>query len=84
MHSLIIYQESLKVGENEVVLNDSITFTITVKDTDTVISNKTTTITTDYQPIIISSVGGGSALLAGVGVLVFFLIRRKRLLKVVK
>ena len=83
-YSLTIYKESFKEGENEVVINDSISFTITVTDTDNVISSTNKTTTIDYRPIVFSSVGGGSALLAGVGVLLFFLIRKKKLSKVVK
>ena len=76
-YSLHISQDKFEEGDNEVVINDSISFTVTVKKVEGVIIDKTTII--DYTiPVIIASVGGGTVILAGVAVLVIILIKRKK------
>ena len=75
-YSLVISKDQLKEGENTVVINDNVTFVITVEDTDVVLTEKTTVI--DHAPIVIASASGGTVLAGGVAALIVLLIRRKR------
>lgn len=77
-HSLCIPADCFKEGDNEVVVNDSVTFNVTVNNTDEVIIDKTTVI--DYTPILIISVSGGVGvlLIAGAVVLTIVLVKRKK------
>ena len=75
-YSLHISKDQLNEGENAVVVNDSVSFTITVKNIDSVIVDKTTFI--DNTPILIGSLCGGIALLVGAGLVVFILLRKKK------
>ena len=75
-YSLHISKDNLQEGDNEVVINDSISFTITVKNTKGVIVNKVTVIDNTI-PVIIAIAGGGTLLLAG-GAVVLILILKKR------
>ena len=75
-YSLHISKESFNEGENEVLVNNSVAFKVTVNNTDSVIVDKTTIV--NYVPVFVGSLCGGIALLAAAGVVTFILIRKKK------
>lgn len=76
-YSLHLSKDLFKEGDNEVVINDSVSFTVTVNGIEDKIIDKTTII--DYTPILVASICGGAGLLiAGGAVLAILLIRRKK------
>ncbi len=75
-YSLIISKQYLNEGENEIVLNDDVSFNITVKNTIEVVVDKTTFV--DNTPILFVAIGGGLVLIAGVTVITILLIKRKK------
>ena len=75
--TLHLSKDLFKEGDNEVVINDSVSFTVTVNGIEDKIIDKTTII--DYTPILVASICGGAGLLiAGGAVLAILLIRRKK------
>ena len=75
---LTISHECFKEGENEVVVNDDVTFTVTVKDLKTAQKTKNNTNTI----ILIVAIAGGGVLLIGGGLaLTLVLINRKKKVK---
>ena len=75
-YSLIISQDLLQEGDNNIVINDDVSFVISVKNTDDVIVNKTKII--DYTPILMASIAGGAVVLIGLSALLVLIIKRKK------
>jgi hypothetical protein len=74
---LTIYKDKFIGGENEVVINDNISFTVTVKVTTPIIEDEPVK-ETNYLPLILGlSIGGGALLLSG-GALTLILILKKK------
>ena len=72
-YTLTIQSECFKEGENEVLINDEVAFTVTIENLqDVVVNEKTTTTNT---PLIIGISVGSGCLLIGGGVALFFILR---------
>ena len=77
-YTLHINNECFKEGDNEVLVNDSVSFKVTVKNLDEVIIDKKTEPSKVNVPLIIGvSVGSSLLVFAGVFVAVVLIKRRK-------
>ncbi len=76
--NLRISKDAFSVGENEVVINGSITIKVTVNSINSVINIPVTK--TTYVPLIVGSILGGLALVTAI-IIVIFVIRKKKLNK---
>ena len=79
-YKLIINKDVFIIGENNVVINDSISFKVNVKEIDKIITHDET----NYLPLIISLSVSGGVLLIGGGVLAAILIIKKKKGKISK
>ena len=75
-YSLHVSKDKLADGDNEIVINDQVSFTVTVKGIEEKVIDKT--VVTNYVPILVISIIGGVILLAGAGVVVFIILKKKR------
>lgn len=73
-YTLSINSICFKEGENTVVLNDTITFVVTVKVLDEEVIDKDTSNNTNLPLILGLSIGGGCLLIGG-GIALFFVLR---------
>ena len=77
-YTLHINAECFKEGENEVVLNDTISFTVNVENLDDTVVNKTEEPQKVNVPLIAGLSAGGALVLGGAAVLVIFLLKRRK------
>ena len=73
-YTLSINSTCFKEGENTVVINDTVTFLVTVKVLDEEVVDKNTSNNTNLPLILGLSIGGGCLLIGG-GVVLFFVLR---------
>ena len=74
-YTLHISAECFKDGDNEVILNDSVTFTVTINNLNDAIVHKVTT--TDYTPMIVAISVGSCAVIIAALVVVLILVKKK-------
>ena len=77
-YTLRINAECFKEGENEVVLNDTVSFTVNVENLDDTVVNKTEEPQKVNVPLIAGLSAGGALVLGGAAVLVIFLLKRRK------
>ena len=77
-YTLKINSECFKEGENEVVINGNISFKVNVNSLETTVINEKKEPAQPNIPLIVGSSIGGAAVLAGVPVLVIFLLKRRK------
>ena len=77
-YSLHISKDKFLEGDNEVIINDNVSFEVTVKNMDETVIDKT--IVTSYVPILVGSLAGGLVLLAGVVIVIILIIRKRKVL----
>ena len=77
-YTLHINSECFKEGDNDVVINDDISFVVTAKILDDVVINKKTEPSNVNVPLIVGLSVGGAILLAGVAVLIIMLLKRRK------
>ena len=75
-YTLHIDASCFSVGENEVVINDNVSFKVTINNMDDTIIYKKTKV--DYTPVVTSSIIGGSVVLLGAIILTIILVSKKR------
>lgn len=77
-YSLHISKDKFLEGDNEVIINDNVSFEVTVKNMEETVIDKT--IVTSYVPILVGSLAGGLVLLAGVVIVIILIIRKRKVL----
>ena len=77
-YTLVIHADCFNEGENEVVLNGNISFTVNVNNLNTNVINNKTNEQKVNVPLIVGLSVGGVVLLAGLAILIVFLLKRRK------
>ena len=77
-YTLVFSSELLNEGDNVIVINDDVSFNVSLFNTDETVIDKV--VITNYVPILISAIIGGLLIIAGISMLLILLKKRKKVL----